>query len=245
MRKILILGGTGEANRLAAALAERGDVAVETALAGRTRAPERPAGQVRIGGFGGAEGLARYLEDQAIDLLVDATHPFAQAISANAVGACALRPTPRLALVRPEWAPGPADRWIAVPSLEVAAGALLPGIAVFLAVGRQGLGAFAERPDLKAVVRLVDPPDGPLPLPDAELVVGRGPFTVEDEVVLLKRYAIEWMVARNSGGAASFAKLEAARLLHVPVLLVRRPAPPPGDRVATVAEALDWLAERI
>jgi len=242
MRRVLILGGITEAAALTRALATRPDLEVTTSLAGRTRAPAALPGRVRTGGFGGAAGLAAYLVAEGIDALIDATHPFATRISANAVEACRLRPTPRLALVRPPWEPQPGDRWTCVPDLPTAAAAIPSGARVLLATGRQDLGPFANRADAWFLIRSVEPPDGPLP-PNHAVLTARGPFRVEDEAALLTTHRITVLVAKNSGG--NDAKLEAARRLAIPVTLVSRPPPPPGDRAATVAEALAWLDARI
>ena len=238
MRRVLILGGTTEATALARALATRPDLEVTTSLAGRTRSPAALPGRVRTGGFGGAAGLADFLASRGIDALIDATHPFAARISANAVEACRLHPTPRLALVRPPWEPQPGDRWTPVPDLPAAAAALPSGARTLLAIGRQDLDPFSARTDVWFLIRSVEPPDGPLP-PNHAVLTARGPFRVDDEVALLTTHRITTVVAKNSGG--NDAKLDAARRLGLPVLLVSRPPPPPGARAATVAEALAWL----
>ena len=232
---MLILGGTTEAAGLARTL-EGFDVT--TSLAGRTRTPATLPGRVRVGGFGGAQGLAEYLEAEGIDALVDATHPFAARISANAAEAVRLRPTPRLMLVRPEWTPQPGDRWTTVPSIAAAADAVPPGARAFLAIGRQELAPFAARAEAWFLIRSVEPPDGPLP-PHHAVVTARGPFRVEDEEALLTTHRIGVLVAKNSGG--NDAKLVAARRLRLPVVLVERPARPDGERVGTVDEAVAWL----
>ena len=242
---LLILGGTGEAAALAqGALARFGDnVAVTTALAGRTRHPGPIAGEVRIGGFGGAPGLAAYMTDQRVDCLIDATHPFAAAISRAARLAAERTGVPRLVLRRPPWRRHPLDRWIEVDSL--AAAALLVGRVgrrAWLTVGAGPLAVFAAATGVRFVVRMIDPPREELPLRSCEVVLGRGPFSVTQERHLLLRHAIDVMVSRASGGAATEAKLIAARELGVPVIMVRRPPPEPGPAVETVEAALDWLA---
>jgi len=233
--RALILGGTTEAAALARALT---DVEVVTSLAGRTSRPAALPGRVRIGGFGGAQGLAEYLETEGIETLIDATHPFAARISANAAEAVRLRPTPRLMLVRPEWTPQPGDRWTTVPDIPAAADAVPKGARAFLAIGRQELAPFAGRADAWFLIRSVEPPDRPLP-PNHAVVTARGPFRVEDEAALLAEHRIDVLVAKNSGG--DDAKLAAARRLGVPVVLVKRPPLPEGERVDTVAEAVAWL----
>jgi precorrin-6A/cobalt-precorrin-6A reductase len=242
---LLILGGTGEAAALArGALARFGDrVAITTALAGRTRNPGPIAGEVRIGGFGGAVGLAEYIVDHRVDSLIDATHPFAATISRAARLAAERTLVPRLVLRRPPWQRHPLDRWIEVDSL--AAAALLVGRVgrrAWLTVGAGPIAAFAPATGVRFVVRLIDPPRQKLPLRFYEVVLGRGPFSVAEERHLLRCHAIDVMVSRASGGAATEAKLIAARELGLPVIMVRRPPPEPGPAALTVEAALDWLA---
>ncbi|WP_191875954.1 cobalt-precorrin-6A reductase [Streptomyces filipinensis] len=239
---VLILGGTTEARRLATDLAARPGVRVTTSLAGRVTRPATPAGEVRIGGFGGAQGLADWLRTHHVGALVDATHPFAEAITAHAAHAAAVTGVPAAVLRRPGWRPAPGDRWYDVPSLAGAAEAL-PGLGrrVFLSTGRLGLAAFAHLTDLHFVVRSVDPPEPPMP-PDTEQVLARGPFTLADETRLLRTHRIEVLVTKDSGGEATAAKLTAARELGLPVVVVRRPPLPPGvTAVPDVAGVLDWL----
>jgi precorrin-6A/cobalt-precorrin-6A reductase len=244
-RHLLILGGTGEATMLArAALARFGEtLAVTTALAGRTRRPGPIPGQVRIGGFGGAAGLADYLIDRGVDRLIDATHPFAAEISRAARLAAARTGVPRLTLRRPPWRRHALDRWIEVDS--IAAAALLAGRVgrrAWLTVGANSLVPFAAVTGVRFLVRLVDPPPLPLPLQDYEVVVGRGPFSLAGERHLLQRHAIDVVICKASGGAATEAKLIAARELNLPVIMVRRPPAQPGPSVETIDAALDWLA---
>jgi len=244
-RHLLILGGTGEAARLArGALARFGDrMAVTTALAGRTRRPGPIAGQVRIGGFGGAAGLALYLIEREIDCLIDATHPFAAVISRAARLAAERTEVPRLLLRRPPWRRHPLDRWIEVDSVEGAARLVgQVGRRAWLTVGAGALAAFAPAAGVHFVVRLIDPPREDLPLRLHEVVLGRGPFSLAEERRLIQRCAIDVLVCKASGGAATEAKLIAARELNLPVIMVRRPPPEPGRAVETVEAALDWLA---
>ncbi|MER5547898.1 cobalt-precorrin-6A reductase [Streptomyces sp. NPDC002589] len=225
---VLILGGTTEARRLAADLAARPGIRVTTSLAGRVARPGAVAGEVRIGGFGGAVGLADWLRTHQVDALVDATHPFAEAITAHAAQAAAVTGVPAVVLRRPGWRPGPGDRWYDVPSLAAAAETLPAlGRRVFLSTGRLGLAAFAPLTDLHFVVRSVEPPEPPMP-PDTEVILARGPFTLAEETELLRVHRIEVLVTKDSGGAATSAKLTAARALAVPVVVVRRPPLPPG-----------------
>ncbi|MFJ9542898.1 cobalt-precorrin-6A reductase [Streptomyces sp. NPDC101225] len=237
---VLILGGTTEARELAAVLAARPGVRVTTSLAGRVTRPGALAGDVRVGGFGGAQGLADWLREQRVDALVDATHPFAEGITRNAVRAAAAGGVTAVVLRRPGWRPGPGDRWHPVPSLAAAAD-LLPrfGPRAFLTTGRLGLAAFAHLTDRHFVVRSVEPPEPPMP-PHTEVLLARGPFTVADETTLLRAYLIDVLVTKDSGGEATAAKLTAARHLGLPVVLVRRPPLPEG--VSAVPDVVGVLA---
>jgi precorrin-6A/cobalt-precorrin-6A reductase len=237
----LILGGTAEAVELARACATRPAVEAISSLAGRTRAPELPPGEVRIGGFGGAAGLARFLAERRIDRVIDATHPFAAQIGAHAERACCAAGVPRVRLLRPPWTREPGDHWLEVADLAEAAQRLPAlGRRVFLTVGHLDLEAFAGSA-LWFLVRTIEAP-GALPLRQGQWLAGRGPFTLEDELALLRRHAIEVLVTKASGGAATYSKLAAARQLGLPVLMVRRPPPPPGAVVDSVEAALAWLA---
>lgn len=236
---ILILGGTAEAVALARELTARG-LPVLTSLAGRTRNPAQVAGETRIGGFGGVDGLAAYLAENSVAVLVDATHPFAAQISANAEAAARRTPTPRIRLERPAWQTTAGDRWIDVGSGQAAANALPEGARAFLALGRQQIAPFAARPDLHFIVRTVDPPSAPLPFADHELILAK-PGDVEAETALLRDKAITHLVCRNSGGKASFAKIAAARALGIPVVMIRRPAEPVPPVAATVEEAIAFI----
>ena len=241
---LLILGGTSEAAALASATFARfGDaVVVTTALAGRTRHPGAIAGQVRIGGFGGPAGLGAYLVEHAVDRLIDATHPFAAEISRSARLAAERTGVPRLMLVRPRWRRHPLDRWIEVDSVEAAA-ALVGRIGqrAWLTVGAGAIAPFGTTGGVRFVVRLIDPPRERLPLSDHEIVLGRGPFGLSEERRLMQQHRIDVLVCKASGGAATEAKLIAARELGVPVVMVRRPPREAGPAVETVEAALDWL----
>jgi precorrin-6A/cobalt-precorrin-6A reductase len=239
----LILGGTTEGRLLAAACAGRPAVVTISSLAGRTNDPLIPAGELRVGGFGGVEGLVAYLRAERIDAVVDATHTFARRMTEHAVEACAVVGVPLLILRRPGWTEQPGDAWHRVPSMAAAA-ELLPrlGRRIFLTTGRQEIAAFAELGELWFLARSVEPPEPPMPR-RLEVLLDRGPFTVEGERALLAAHHIDVLVSKDSGGAA--AKLAAARALAVPVVLVDRPAPPPVPTVATVGEAVDWLRTTI
>ncbi|MER5653111.1 MULTISPECIES: cobalt-precorrin-6A reductase [unclassified Streptomyces] len=239
---VLVLGGTTEARELAAELTARPGVQVTTSLAGRVARPGAVEGDVRTGGFGGADGLARWLREHRVDVLVDATHPFASGITANAARAATATGVPAVVLRRPGWQAGPGDRWHEAGSLTEAA-ALLPGLGrrVFLTTGRLGLAAFAHLSGPHFLVRSVEAPDPPLP-PDTEVLLARGPFTLDDERALLLRHRIDVLVTKDSGGAATSAKLTAARDLALPVVVVRRPPLPDGvSAVADVPSALALL----
>ncbi len=240
--RVLVLGGTAEASALAAALAEDARHAVVTSLAGRTRRPAAVAGAVRTGGFGGVDGLVAFLRAEGIASVIDATHPFAETISHNAALACAEAGVARLRLVRPPWHPVAKDRWIVVDSAAEAAG-LLPeyGRRALLALGSRALAPFDERRGAWYLVRMVDPPAAP-PMRASHLVVAaRGPFAENAEIALLQRHRIDVVVTRNSGGAASYAKIAAARRLGLPVLMIARQPEPPGPRAESVTETLAWL----
>jgi precorrin-6A/cobalt-precorrin-6A reductase len=243
--RLLILGGTTEAAALARAAAARfgDDLVVTSSLAGRTARPGPIPGQVRIGGFGGPAGLAAYLEEHGIDRVVDATHPFAARMSAEARQACEAAGVPRLILSRPAWRRHPLDRWIEVGDMEAAAGIVARiGRRAWLTIGASEVAAFANVPGVRFLVRLVDPPRHPLPLRFCEVVVGRGPFALADERHLIARHAINVLVCKASGGAATAAKLVAAREYSIPVVMVRRPPAEPGEAVETIEAALDWVA---
>lgn len=237
--RVLILGGTADAARLARALAGRSEVAVISSLAGRTAiVPDLP-GSVRVGGFGGAEGLAAFLRDARIDRVVDATHPFAARISAHAAAACAATGVPRLMLARPGWQRQPGDCWIEADSMAAAAQALPQvGRRAFLTVGIGEVAAFAAMPDVWFLVRLIAAQS--LPLADYRVVTGKGPFDADAEQDLLRAHDIDVVVTKASGGDATYGKIAAARALGLPVLMVRRPALPAGQQVTDVADAVRW-----
>jgi precorrin-6A/cobalt-precorrin-6A reductase len=238
--RILILGGTGEARELAAELVAAG-VDVLSSLAGRVRQPRLPDGPVRIGGFGGADGLASFVRAEGITAVVDATHPFAGTITASAAQAAAQAGVPLLVLRRPEWEAAPS--WDLVADIGAAAAAVRawPGESVFLTTGRRDLDVFAADGQHRFLVRAVDPPDGPVP-PRMTLVLDRGPYTVEGESALMREHGVGLLVTKNSGGPMTAAKLTAARDLGVRVVMVRRPPLPEGSAaVTTVAAAVRWI----
>ncbi|MBB2942487.1 precorrin-6A/cobalt-precorrin-6A reductase [Actinoplanes lutulentus] len=237
---ILILGGTSDARRLAGLLVPAG-YDVVSSLAGRTREPLLPAGRVRIGGFGGVDGLVTYLRDERIDVLVDATHPFAATMSEHGVAACGALGVPHLIVRREGWSASPGDEWHRVASLDAAA-RVIPrlGRRVFLTTGRQGIAAFAGLDECWFLARSVEAPEGDVPR-RLEVLLDRGPFTVDGERRLLAEHRIDVLVTKDSGG--SDAKLVAARSAGVPVVMVDRPSLPPGPVVATPEEAAGWLSD--
>jgi precorrin-6A/cobalt-precorrin-6A reductase len=244
---LLILGGTGEAAALAhGTVARFGQrLRVTTSLAGRTARPAAVAGELRIGGFGGADGLAAYIGEHGVGMVIDATHPFAAQISAQARDACAMAGVKRLLLERPPWGREPGDRWIEVDDVAAAAAALPRlGRRAFLTIGGRDLAAFAGLHDIHFVIRLIDPPGTPPPLASYEMVLGRGPFSLAAERIMLEQHAIDMLVAKASGGATA-AKLVAARERGLPVVMLRRPPVVPGLRVDSVEGALDWLAAQL
>jgi precorrin-6A/cobalt-precorrin-6A reductase len=241
--KVLILGGTTEASALARALA--GDLRFEAtlSLAGRTRAPRTPPIPFRIGGFGGVDGLVQYLRDEHVDVLIDATHPFAAQMSRHAAEAARIAGVKLLAVCRPAWRDVPGDHWTPVPDMAAAVAAL--GLAprrVFLTIGQKELAPFRDAPQHAYVIRSVDAPDAEALPPDAEVITARGPFVEDEERRLLAEKKIDVIVTKNSGGTATEAKLAAARGLGIPVIMVERPARPEVETVARAEDALDWLA---
>lgn len=245
-RRLLILGGTIEARRLAGRLAARGDLESILSLAGRTAAPAPQPVPVRIGGFGGAEGLAEYLRAQRIDALIDATHPYAATISHNAAQAARATGVPLLALSRAAWTPQAGDRWREVEDSGAAVSALGPSPRrVFLALGRQEIAAFAAAPQHVYLIRSVDPVEPPLAVPHATYRLGRGPFAEADERALLAAHRIDTLVAKNSGGAATHGKIAAARRLGIEVILLRRPRLPDVPSVESIEDAEAWLVHTL
>ncbi|MGY0574895.1 cobalt-precorrin-6A reductase [Bradyrhizobium sp. RDM12] len=243
MMRALILGGIADASLLAAEIARAGIDAVYS-YGGRTRAPADQPLPTRIGGFGGAGGLADYIRRKGITHVIDATHPFAAEMSRNAVAACAETGTPLIALERVPWVKAPGDKWIEVGDVATAVGALPEAPAqIFLAIGRQHIAPFAARPQHAYTLRFVDPPEAPLPFA-ADVIVSRGPFTLDGELEMMRTQAIAWIVARNSGGDGARAKIDAARTLGLPVIMISRPQLPERLRVETVAEVMQWLGHR-
>jgi precorrin-6A/cobalt-precorrin-6A reductase len=240
--RILILAGTSEARRLAERLAGRPVCHVTVSYAGRTARPAPVPGLIRTGGFGGSRGLAAFVRDDAIDVLIDATHPYAAGMAANAAQAAEVTGVRFLALRRPPWVWLPGDRWTdAADTLEAIRLFGNESRRIFLAMGRKELAPFQQAPQHSYLVRSVEPVDPPLALPHVEYVTARGPFNEEDERTLLATRKIEVIVAKNSGGDATYAKIAAARALRIEVVLLRRPVLPAAPAVETVDEAIDWL----
>jgi precorrin-6A/cobalt-precorrin-6A reductase len=222
--RVLVLGGTAEASKLASLLAGKSGISSVLSFAGRTKAPRAPEIPYRSGGFGGAEGLVAYLETEGIDVLVDATHPFAEQMSRHAAHAAACVNIPLVCLSRPAWRPEVRDRWICVADMRTAAAALgQEQKRVFLTIGRLQIEAFTAAPQHFYLIRSIEPLEPAPSLPRHRVVLGRGPFTIEAEEKLLREEAIDVIVTKNSGGEATFGKILAARNLVLPVVMVARP----------------------
>ena len=236
LHRILILGGTTEARQFAGQIAERPDLDITLSLAGRTRAPVAQGVPVRSGGFGGVAGLADYLVTNQIDVLIDATHPYAAQISANALEAANLAGVKFMTIRRPAWRAVLGDQWREVTSvgdaIELASQEGLKrhgghgGRNIFVALGRQELGPLSRAPEHHYIIRSVDPVEPPVAVPNATYILGRGQFDETDERALLQTHAVELIIAKNSGGDATYSKLSAARDLSIPVILIKRPTPP-------------------
>jgi precorrin-6A/cobalt-precorrin-6A reductase len=242
MQKLLILGGTTEATFLATSLAGDTRFATILSFAGATRTPRPPPVSWRVGGFGGAEGLAAFLRGEGIDLLIDATHPFAARMKRNAVAAAQIAGIRMLGILRPPWQPQPGDRWTMVHDMAHAASALGSNPRrVLLTIGQKDLAAFLEAPQHRYVVRSIDAPDQAVLPQHATVISARGPFHEEDELALLASHGIDVLVTKNSGGKATAAKLSAARRLGLEVVMVDRPPPPDTETVADAEAGLRWL----
>lgn len=243
--RVLVLGGTTEASELAGLLATDGRFEATMSLAGRTAVPRSQPIHTRIGGFGGVDGLVVWLAQEKIDAVVDATHPYADQISSNAVAACARLAIPLASVMRQPWQRQSGDNWLTVANAEDAADALgAEPRRVFLTLGRLELGAFARAPHHHYLIRTIDPPgDVTLP-PDVHLLRSRGPFTGEAETALLSEEKIDIIVSKNSGGAATYAKIEAARQLGIQIVMVARPDKPRGYAIENALAAMQWLEQQ-
>lgn len=238
--RLLLLAGTAEARALAARLAGDARVEVIASLAGETRVPAELGVPVRVGGFGGDAGQEKFILDNGIGGVIDATHPFAARISRRTRAICARLGLPCLQVLRPGWVPGPGDDWRFVDAEEEVAAALPAGATVFLATGRKTLERFGGLKGHRVFCRRIDPPQGPFPFPEGDFVIGRPPFSVADETALFQRLGVGVLVVKDAGGGSD-AKLAAARALGLPVVVIRRPVQPPGDKAGSVEEALGWL----
>lgn len=241
---VLLLAGTGEARALAGLLADDPRFHVTASLAGAVERPQAYPGRVRIGGFGGAQGLGDWLRGEGIAAVIDATHPFAARISANAVAASLATGIPLLRLERPAWRAEGGDNWQEVADLDAAAALLPPGARPFLAVGRKEISRFSQRRDLDCLMRMIDPPEPDAVLPPGHLLLARPSRDVDAEAALLEQHGATHLVTKNSGGPWGEAKLLAARRLGLPVIIVRRPDLAGGEVVADVPAALAWLEAR-
>jgi precorrin-6A/cobalt-precorrin-6A reductase len=238
---VLLLAGTGEARALAAALAVR-NMPVIASLAGAVRQPAPQGVPTRIGGFGGEAGFVDYVQSNGIRALVDATHPFAAAITARTGRVCAGLGMPCLRLERPGWMAEPGDRWTWIGSEAEVMDHIGPGEVVFLSTGRQTLDLYAGLAHATLWCRQIDPATRAFPFPNGGFVIGRPPFSVAAEIDLFERLGINWLIAKDAGGTENRTKLEAARMLGLPVLMIRRPPPPPGLLcVRTVEDAVNWV----
>jgi precorrin-6A/cobalt-precorrin-6A reductase len=240
---LLILGGTSEASALARRLADKPGVAAMLSLAGATVNPAQAPIPQRIGGFGGVEGLTAFLVRERIGAVIDATHPFASRMSANAVAACRATDTPLVVFTRPPWTRELGDRWVEVATIDEAVDALgaLPKTA-FLTQGRLQLAAFARVPQHRYIVRAIDRPEEIDALPDCKLILARGPFSLADEVALMRSEGVEALVTKNSGGRATYPKIEAARALGIEVIIVRRPPAPEAETLHDLDAVMAWIA---
>lgn len=237
---ILLLGGTAEARIVAERLSELPGLAVTASLAGVTADPAPIAANTRRGGFGGAAGLAEYLTTHAVTAVIDATHPFAAQMATNAAFACAAKATPRLRLIRPPW--NPSGDWRSVPDIAAAATALPPGAKALITTGRKEIAPFAARDDITCLLRVIEPvPELP---PNIAQLSARPPFSLDDELALMRTRAVTHLVSKNAGGPGR-AKLDAAAQLAIPVVLVERPPPPPGPTVESIEAAVAWVLDTV
>ena len=247
MLKVLILGGTAEAVELARQLAKDKRYHPITSLAGRTLSPAPSAGERRVGGFGGVDGLTAYLKAENIAAVIDVTHPYATKISGHAAKASVKAGRPLARYCRPAWQPTDKDNWIKAISVEEAAGLAPPGARVFVTTGRQELAPFWKREDLWLLVRVIDPLKAPIDPKRGTVIAARGPFSIASEIELMEKRRIAWLVSKNSGGDASYAKIEASRALGLPVIMVARPEPcdDSGEQYGTLQGIIDWLERAV
>lgn len=244
--RVLILGGTGDARELAAKVANITGIQAIASLAGATREPVTPVGNVRVGGFGGVAGLVNYLREMQIDVLIDATHPFANQISENAAQAAQEVGISRLLLNRPPWEKLPGDNWLEVNNNIDAAVALEnQAQRVFLTIGRQEISTFAHLQNIWFLMRMIDPPKADSIIPNGVILYDKGPFSLDNERDILKQYSLDTIVSKNSGGNATYSKIIAARELGIKVIMLKRPSVPAGEQVTDVESAVMWLREKL
>ncbi len=243
--RLLLLAGTSEARQVAAALAGESRLTVIASLAGATRSPKALGVVTRIGGFGGAEGFTDYLSRERIGAVLDATHPFASAMSHRTSTLCRNHNVPYIQFLRPAWMPGAGDRWTFLNTEEDAARHISEGARVFVATGRQTVGRYANMVGRFMICRRIDSPVDPFPFENGYYLSGNPPFTVDDEARLFADLAIDWLLVKNAGGASSRAKLDAARRLGLPVAMIRRPLQPEGPKLETISAALGWVRRHL
>ncbi|WP_147124916.1 cobalt-precorrin-6A reductase [Shimia ponticola] len=238
--KILLLAGTQEGRALAKELSHHG-IDTIASLAGATRDATKLAVPTRVGGFGGAAGFENYLHDHGVRAVLDATHPFANRISRRSFEVCTRIGIPYVQVLRPAWQAMSGDTWYFVDQEEEAAGLIASDATVFLATGRQTLERFQNLSGRRVICRQIDPPTQPFPFEGGEFLVGRPPFTVDDEIALFSKLGVDWLIVKNAGGSASSTKLTAARELGIPVIMINRPKPTGAETVRTVHEAMQWV----
>ena len=239
--RLLLLAGSGEARRIASALAGTAGIEVVASLAGRTRQPDDLGLPTRVGGFGGEEGFRHYLKAEGIEAVLDATHPFAAAITDRTARICADLGLPHAVVLRPEWQPDPGDDWRFFDHEDQAAGFIPEDVTVFLGTGVNGLTGFSNLQNRKVICRRIDAPRNPFPFAGGQYLIGRPPFSIEDEAALFQMLGVDWLVVKNSGGTPSRSKLDAARQLGIKVALLRRPAKPDATVLESVEAALAWV----
>jgi precorrin-6A/cobalt-precorrin-6A reductase len=247
-KHILILGGTTEANQLAEQLFKDSIYEVTTSRAGVTTDRKKVSGGERLGGFGGIEGLKSYLETNNIDAVIDATHPFATTITDHAYAACQDIGVPHLILQRPAWGKEDTDEWIDVPDIKAAQnylGSREKNLTVFLTTGQKELDGFTSITKHNFVARMIEPPTTEVKRPNLKIILQRGPFTVHDEIQLIKEEKIDLIVSKNSGGSATSAKIIAARQHNIPVVMISRPPLPQAMVKGTIEDCLDWLDPKV
>ncbi|MCP3969337.1 MAG: cobalt-precorrin-6A reductase [Rhodobacteraceae bacterium] len=239
--RLLLMAGSGEARRIAGALTNLPGVEASASLAGATRRPAQLGLPTRIGGFGGRGGFIDYLRAEAIEAVLDATHPFAANITARTAAVCHEMNLPHAVVMRPEWRPGPRDRWRIFDREDQVAGFIPKGATVFLGTGVKGLEGFSNLRGRQVICRRIDQPKNPFPFRGGEYLIGRPPFSQKDEVELFGRLGVDWLVVKNAGGDPGRSKLLAARQLGIKVAMMRRPPEPQATILRSVKQALTWV----